>query len=302
MYDNRLRILLVEDNEGDSVLVEEYIAEAGRGEFIMARARTLAQGQRLLVDFRPQVLLLDLNLPDSKGIDTLDHFCTVTMPPDLPRPPIIVLTSLDDADAADRAVSSCAQDYLVKNDVNAKVLLRSIRFAIQRHGKDKVDKMLEDPDKSDGNQQEALSILQRINRTAPGEVRDANAARTMDEPQTSDGLLLQHFATGSKASEVIFQGLDQRISRLERVKHERDVVDARREMLLTQMEKLLVGNGRGPLVARLETMERTMSTVGWPVPQRLHAPSWTAVGCFLLAVGWAASLVAWFVFGLPRVP
>lgn len=293
--DNRLRILLVEDNEGDAALVDEYVAEAGKGQFVLRRARTLAQGHQVIGEFCPQVVLLDLNLPDSKGFATLESFCNAPCPDGETRPPIIVLTSLDDQDMADRAIQGCAQDYLVKNDVNAKVLLRSIRFAIQRHGKDEVDKMLREPDKSDGNQKEAMQVLQRVNRTAPGEVSAGGEPRpSVEDTRTSSSLLLEHFTTGSKATEVIVTGLDQRVRRLEEARHADEVVAARRETLLQQLEKLIIGNGKGPLAARLETLERTLLASADEMRERRNTRNQWVIAVIILVVGWVASAIAYF--------
>jgi DNA-binding response OmpR family regulator len=258
MPDSRLRILLVEDNKGDALLVEEYLREVGQDAFQLRRAETLAQGRALLDAFRPQVILLDLNLPDSKGLATLVALC-VPVESGRPQPPIVVLTSLDDTEMAGQALSHCAQDYLVKNDVTPARLVRAIRYAIARHGGREVDRMLTDPDKSDGNSKEAMEVLQRVNRTAPGEVAVDHLGLLHDDDATAGGtLFLEHFAAGSKATEVVLTGLDQRLRRLEEGRHAGEIRDARRETLLTQLERLVLGNGRGALAARLESIEKML--------------------------------------------
>jgi DNA-binding response OmpR family regulator len=300
ILDSRLRILLVEDNEGDAVLVEEYVNEAGTGQFVLRRAKTMAEGQQLLAEYMPQVILLDLNLPDSKGLDTLERFCMLDGGADRPRPPIIVLTSLDDQEMADRAIKGCAQDYLIKNDVNARVLLRSIRFAIQRHGKSEMDKIQKNPETIGENQHEALAVLQRVNRTAPGEVGSANVERAVDIKHDSS-LLLEHYTTGSRATELVLTGLNGRIHKLELDQHDYAVNEARRETLWLQLERLLLGNGRGPLAARLETLEKTLlASAEEQRERRSNRVQWLiAIG--ILAAGWIASLIVWVVTSLFHV-
>jgi DNA-binding response OmpR family regulator len=297
--DNRLRILLVEDNEGDAVLVEEYVAEAGCGQFVVRRAKTMAEGQALLASYAPQVILLDLNLPDSKGLETLERFCMLPGGQGGPRPPIIVLTSFDDQEMADRAIQGCAQDYLVKNDVNAKVLLRSIRFAIQRHGKEEVDRMLRDPGEADGDQKEALEVLQRVNRTAPGEVSPA-AGRP--EPKQDSSLLLEHFTTGSRATEVILTGLGQRLARLEEASQDYGLADARRQTLWVLLERLIIGNGKGPLSARLEALEKTLLASAEDRRERRGLRTQWLVAFIVLMIGWIGSVVAWALGYFLHVP
>jgi DNA-binding response OmpR family regulator len=292
--DSRFRILLVEDNPGDAVIIEDYIATAGQGQFDLRRARTLREGLQLLEDFRPHVVLLDLNLPDSKGSDTIDAFCAAGTP-EVPRPPIIVLTSLDDQDVATRAIANCAQDYLVKGELtSAQTLIRSIRFAIQRHGQAEVDKMLVTGDRSPDSQREALSILTRVNRTSPG---DGLAEPSAHSPESG---LMTHFATGQRATEVIVSGLDRRLRRLEEAQQDHTVGEARRELLWIQLEKLLLGDGKGPLASRLETLERFLIASADDLKHRRDHWSNLRIAIGVLVVGWLGSIVGWLILYFMR--
>lgn len=260
MLDNRLRILLVEDNDGDADLVGEYVEEIGHGLLVVRRAETLAEAKALLVsDYDPQVVLLDLNLPDSKGLDTLEEFCRDGETASCPRPPIIVLTSLDDEDTADRAMAACAQDYLVKQDINAKSLIRSIRYAVQRHGKQAIDRMVDD---ATADPEAALQIIQRVNRTAPGQLKD-EPRPTGHHPRPTVGLLLEQQAVASQAGEVVLVSQDARIRALEDKAHRCELAQTRTQgelaRLVDRIEpvgRLVQGNGRGPLANRLERLER----------------------------------------------
>jgi DNA-binding response OmpR family regulator len=263
IVDKRLRILLVEDNDGDADLVEEYTNQMGPDRFVTRRASTLGQAKELLhSDYDPQVILLDLNLPDSKGLDTLKEFCRDGETESCPRPPIVVLTSLDDEQTANQALASCAQDYLVKQNIDSRTLIRSIRYAVQRHGRQTIDRMLlgEKPVSS-----AALQVIQRVNRLAPGELGDLSRP-TRDDRKATVGLALEQQATASKANEVILIGMEARLRELEAKAHSCELNQAKVAGELARLadrfapiDRLVRGNGRGPLASRLERLEQRIS-------------------------------------------
>ncbi|UCN13340.1 SpoIIE family protein phosphatase [Cellulomonas iranensis] len=117
-----LRILVVEDDEGDAVLVQEHLQDAGLvHETVWARSVDEAL-ENLDVD----CVLLDLGLPDAMGLGALQRVL------DAGAPPVVVLTGLTGTDAGLEAVAAGAQDFLVKGDVHPDVLARSVRYAVQR--------------------------------------------------------------------------------------------------------------------------------------------------------------------------
>jgi PAS domain S-box-containing protein len=122
----RIEILLVEDNLADARLVREQLRDSGS-----AVAVTHAEGLSSALEYlRAQgfhVVLLDLSLPESEGLDTFSRARAAA-----PEAPIVVLTGLDDEELAVRAVREGAQDYLVKDRVDGVLLGQSIRFAIER--------------------------------------------------------------------------------------------------------------------------------------------------------------------------
>jgi len=125
---NSLRILLVEDNPGDARLIRIALSEAGGStRFDLTWADELSKAFESLMAGNPAAILLDLNLPDSQGLSTV-----VSMVEKVPYVPIIVLTGLDDEVLAIQAVQNGAQDYLVKNQLDANILSRTIRYAIER--------------------------------------------------------------------------------------------------------------------------------------------------------------------------
>ncbi|MBJ7337921.1 SpoIIE family protein phosphatase [Mycolicibacterium sp.] len=121
-----LSLLLVEDDRGDALLVEELVADADI-DIEMAWAPSMADAERELARMRPDCVLLDLNLPDANGIVALDHITRCD--PDIP---IVVLTGLNDEHFGVSALASGAQDYLVKGRVEADVLRRALLYAIER--------------------------------------------------------------------------------------------------------------------------------------------------------------------------
>jgi signal transduction histidine kinase len=123
-----IKVLLIEDNPGDARLIWEMLAQARGARFDLECAERLSSGLERLAQGGIDVLLLDLSLPDSQGLDTLIRVHTPA-----PEVPIMVLTGLDDEALAVKAMREGAQDYLVKGQVDSNLLLHSIRYAIERH-------------------------------------------------------------------------------------------------------------------------------------------------------------------------
>jgi PAS domain S-box-containing protein len=122
-----IHALLIEDNPGDARLIGEMIAEAGNGSARLKWVERLGPGLQSLVEGEIDIVLLDLALPDSQGIDTLSAVREAA-----PGVPVVVLTGLDDEYAAVESLRQGAQDYLVKGKFDGALLLRSIRYARER--------------------------------------------------------------------------------------------------------------------------------------------------------------------------
>jgi serine phosphatase RsbU (regulator of sigma subunit) len=122
--DDTIELLLVEDDDGDALLVRELLAEPSSSVEV-SWVRTLA-------DARPAAtvadcVLLDLDLPDASGLDGLRRIRETAA-----RVPVIVLTGHDDESVGEAAVAAGAQDYLIKGQVTDRLLIRTIRYAVQR--------------------------------------------------------------------------------------------------------------------------------------------------------------------------
>ena len=123
-----LSVLLVEDNVGDAVLLEAVL-EGVAAPVSIDRVDCLSDAVDWLAVQLPDVVLLDLSLPDAVGMDGLRRLRELE-----PGVPIVVLTGLDDRAVADRALAAGAQDYLVKGPaVTGPLLERTLRYAVLRH-------------------------------------------------------------------------------------------------------------------------------------------------------------------------
>jgi two-component system cell cycle response regulator len=123
-----LRVLLVEDNPGDARLIEHALADASSRAFDVEHVDRVATGLERLSEGGIDIVLLDLSLPDSAGLQTfaIVRSCAEDVP-------IVVLTGLDDEDAATAAVQAGAHDYLVKGSFDSDAIARSVSYAVERH-------------------------------------------------------------------------------------------------------------------------------------------------------------------------
>ncbi len=156
---NEHRILVVEDNEADVLMLRESLATEGdRYEFI--QVETLEEARKQVQSEEFALVLLDLGLPDSQGAQTF-----LTLHKEAPTVPFLVLTGRDDPELALEAVRAGAQDYFIKRDVVPKMLPQLVRFAIARH--------------------EAASRLEETRRREEHEREIEGVAQLAAEPSTS---------------------------------------------------------------------------------------------------------------------
>lgn len=120
-----LRVLLVEDNPGDARLVREFLRDIS--ELELHHVDSLAEGLEHLTIHDVDVILLDLGLPDSQGLETLHRVVAGAS-----ESPVIVLTGLDDEMTGMAAVRAGAEDYLAKGEWAGQILPRTIRYALER--------------------------------------------------------------------------------------------------------------------------------------------------------------------------
>jgi len=123
----RIRVLLIEDNPGDAQLIKVMLAEADGESFELRHVERLEAGLRELGNGKIDIVLSDLSLPDSYGLDSF-----LRLHARAPHVPIIVLSGLNDTTVALSAVHEGAQDYLIKGEVDGQLLARAMRYAIER--------------------------------------------------------------------------------------------------------------------------------------------------------------------------
>jgi signal transduction histidine kinase len=127
MSDKPIRLLLVEDNEADAVLLGQSLLERGAEFYDVTRAETMADAIDRLRREEFDAILLDLSLPDSHGAETVAQVNAAAE-----DVPIVVMTGLDDEATAVEAVRCGAQDFLIKGQSDGRLMARAIRYAIER--------------------------------------------------------------------------------------------------------------------------------------------------------------------------
>ena len=128
MTGESIDVLLVEDNSQEAEIVRLYLAKRYSRAYTIRHLKTIASAlDELSIGTLPSVILLDLHLPDAKGLDGFERIARLA-----PGVPIIILTNFNEEKTAAQAVRAGAQDYLVKREVNAALLHRAILYAIER--------------------------------------------------------------------------------------------------------------------------------------------------------------------------
>ncbi|TAN44257.1 MAG: response regulator [Nitrospirae bacterium] len=122
------KVLLIEDSPADRMLVRQFLSEPSRECFSLHFAGLLSEGLYEIKKEIPDIVLLDLNLPDSSGMKTLKTFLK-----EAPDVPVIIMTSLDDELLGLDTIKTGAQDYLFKWNTSPETLVRSINYAVERH-------------------------------------------------------------------------------------------------------------------------------------------------------------------------
>ena len=120
------KLLLIEDNPGDARLLREMFKEQGSNTTEVTHVESMAAAEKHLSAHAVDIILLDLGLPDSHGLEAVRRAHAAA-----PLVPLVVLTILDDESLAVRALQEGAQDYLIKGQIESG-LLRTLRYAIER--------------------------------------------------------------------------------------------------------------------------------------------------------------------------
>ena len=181
-----MRILLVEDNDDDALLIRESLSGTAL-EIDRAERLSTALAQLTLGKF--DAVLLDLSLPDAWGLETIRRLRR-----EAAAVPIVVLTGLNDEEIAMRAVEEGAQDYLFKGQADGHLLARSLRYAIQRH---RAEETLKERNRE-------LLILQKISETILGSL-DLKAVleKILEETMVTDSFDLGNIRLLDRSGEML---------------------------------------------------------------------------------------------------
>lgn len=122
-----VRVLLIEDSAADARLIEEFLKGTLLYQFRLTHVARLQEALQRLETTAYEVILLDLTLPDSEGLSSLEQLLVSA-----PSIPVLVLTNNNNLDLAVEAVRQGAQDFLIKRQINHDLLVRSLQYAIER--------------------------------------------------------------------------------------------------------------------------------------------------------------------------
>jgi len=128
MQEKIIKTLIVEDNPNDMLILEKLIKSLKHKDIRFISAATLTEAVDILKKENLDLIISDLTLPDSRGLETFR-----ILHANSPKIPVILLTGMDDESIATQAVREGAQDYLIKGEINAQLLLRTAVYAIERN-------------------------------------------------------------------------------------------------------------------------------------------------------------------------
>jgi PAS domain S-box-containing protein len=127
MGNEKIKILMIEDSIDDAVLIKRKLESSPTSRFQVTPVKTLQEGLAHLAQEQPDLILSDLGLPDSHGLDTVNRILK-----EAPYIPLVVLSGYDDESVAIKAVQAGAQDYLVKGRIDNLQMERSLNYSIER--------------------------------------------------------------------------------------------------------------------------------------------------------------------------
>ncbi len=193
MKERTIEILLIEDDRGYAKLITEMTKSVKGVDIIVSHAQLLMEGISVLAEKTIDVVLLDLTLPDSEGIDTFLRIKGV-----VPEMPIVVLTGREDEGLAMTAVKEGAQDYLFKTEMRPPLLIRSLRYAVERKRAQEALKRAHDllEEKVKERTSDLVSINEQLKREIEEKRRAEESLRENEKlfratiESTSDGIFV----------------------------------------------------------------------------------------------------------------
>jgi signal transduction histidine kinase len=169
MRSSAIQVLVVEDNPEQVHFLKHLLLTAEGAHFAVVSAGTLAGATAMLREARVDIVLLDLGLPDSDGLETFLRVIDVA-----PDKPVVVLSGIDDVSLAIETVQLGAQDYIVKGHFDNNLLIRSLRYAVERK---RVQLQLQKVnDELERRVEERTASLRQINERLESEIADRRKA------------------------------------------------------------------------------------------------------------------------------
>lgn len=127
--DKKIAVLIIDDSTEDQETVRRYLSKSLDNSYMLMEADTGEEGIDMLKEDRPDCILLDYKLPDMDGINFIRD---IRVKSDIKKIPVIMFTGQGDESIAAESLKSGAQDYLVKENLTSDLLLRSIKYAIDK--------------------------------------------------------------------------------------------------------------------------------------------------------------------------
>ncbi len=244
MDEGPVNVLLVEDNEDHVELLQKLLATSDVTQFQLHRAGNLAQGLERLKGGGIELILLDLSLPDSDGLETFIH--VIEAAPDMP---LVVLSGINDEALAIETVQLGAQDYLVKGHVDHHLLVRSMQYAIER--------------------KRAKLQLKRVNETLETRVRERTTALIQANAKLQDEI-----AERRRAEEAVLESnrqLSDAMSQLQAT--QREIIQRERMHALGRMANGIAhdfNNALAPILGFSELLLMKPETAEDPKKVRMY--------------------------------
>ena len=213
-----VRILLVEDNAGDARLLRVALQRKGGPGFQITHVMRLAEATESLLGGQFDLIILDLSLPDSDGLDTVSRVCGLAS-----HTAIIVLTSQENETLAIEAARQGAQDYLIKGQTESPLLLRAVRYAIERKRVQEEKERLEDQNRKLQKSEslgrmagaiahhfnnQLMAVIGNLELALDGLPRDAGSFETLTDA-------MQAALRASEVSRLMLTYLGQMVGKLE---------------------------------------------------------------------------------------
>ena len=179
MNNKPMKILLIEDNPSDTLLIRKMLENSRVSLFKLKSTDSLSKGLKYLSGNGVDAIILDLSLPDSRGIDTY-----LRVKKNAPNIPVVILTSTNGEDLARNALREGAQDYLIKGQINVNLLERSLLYSIERkRSEEMLRKAYNELElRVEERTQELRMIVERLNREIKErKIAEKSLQRAQDE-------------------------------------------------------------------------------------------------------------------------